>query len=457
MPETPITAAQSRDYNIAQCLITSNNEKNKKDISTIITDLYYYESILNPFIKVDLMYVETGKTVDDGGTLKTLVEGMPLVGTEKVQITLSDPKDVKLKVDLYIDNVQPIQKDTTRGAGTLNLVSRESILNYKTVLNTRFDGKISDHINKILTDPKYLGTKKKLDIEETANNYNFIGNNRRPFYAILWLAKKGVPKGGQNNSAGYFFFETSDGFKFKSIDGLLSDTDPEGGKKKYKSYVYNSTPDGRGTSIPPEYSGKILEHSIDTATGSAQSKLEIGTYSTRTILFNPFNCYYEVVNPNVEGDIAGKDKLKKAGKELPQYNKEFIKEGNNKDFSRTQYMLIDCGSLPTGDTKQQIGKSKEQNFDPKGILNQSVMRYNQMFSTKTTITISGDFSLHAGDYIYIDSPELSNKDTQEMNKQFGGFYVVAELCHYISLENGGWTKLTLVRDSVGRKGSPIPL
>lgn len=457
MPETPITAAQSRDYNIAQCLITSNNEKNKKDISTIITDLYYYESILNPAIKADLMYVETGKTVDDGGTLKTLVDGMPLVGTENVQLTISDPKNIKLKLNLYIDNVQPIQKDTTRGAGTLNLVSKESILNYKTVLNTRFDGKISDHVNKILTDSNYLGTKKKLDIEETVNNYNFIGNNRRPFYALLWLAKKGVPKGGQGNSAGYFFFETSDGFKFKSIDYLLSDTDAEGNKKKYKSYVYNSTPDGRGLSIPPEYSGKILEFDVDTATGSTQSKLEIGTYSTRTILFNPFNCYYEVINPNVEGDIAGKDKLKKAGKDLPAYNKEFNKEGNNKDFSRTQYMLIDCGSLPTGDTKQQVQKSKEENFDPKGILNQSVMRYNQMFSTKITITIGGDFSIHAGDYIYIDYPELSNKDTQEMNKQFGGFYTVAELCHYISLANGGWTKLTLVRDSVGRKGSPIPL
>lgn len=459
MAEIPITSGQSRDYNIKQCLILSNDGKKEKDISRIITDLYYYESILNPTIKADLMYVETGKTVDDGGTFKTLIEGMPLVGTERAQLIITDANNIELKLELFIDNVQPISKDTTRGAGTLNFVSKESILNYKTVLNTRFDGKISDHVKKILTDQSYLKTTKNLDIEETSNNYNFIGNNRRPFYSILWLAKKAVPKteGAQGNSAGFFFFETSDGFKFKSIDGLLSDTEPGGGKKKYKSYVYNNTPDGRGSSIPPEYSGKILEHDIDTATGSATSKLEIGTYSTRTILFNPFNCYYEVVNPNVDGNVGSEKNLQKAGKELPKYNKEFLKEGNNKDFSRTQYMLVDCGSLPTGDTKQQIQKSKEENFDPKGILNQSVMRYNQMFSTKTTITINGDFSLHAGDYIYIDSPELSNKDTQEMNKQFGGFYVIADLCHYISLSKGGWTKLTLVRDSVGRKGSPIPL
>lgn len=456
MANTPITSAQSRDYNIAQCLITSNDQKNKKDIANIISDLYYYESILNPYIKVDLIYAETGKSIESQGSLKTLVEGMPLVGTEKTQLKITDPNNVEIKVDLYIDSVKPLKQDTQKTAVALNLVSKESIMNYKTVLNTRFDGKISDHIKKILTDSAFLGTKKKLDIEETENNYNFIGNNRRPFYALLWLAKKSIPKisKAKGNSAGFFFYETSNGFKFKSIDGLLSETEPSGSKKQYKKLIYNQTPDSRGTNIPEGYDGKILEHNVDNATGNVRSKLEIGAYSTRTILFDPFNGYYEVITPNAAADQGkpGSEKnLQKAGKELPKYNKEFNKTELNKDFSRTQYMLIDKGSLPTGNTDQQIQKSKEQNFDPKNILNQSVMRYNQLFSTKVTITVPGDFSLHAGDLILIDSPELSDKDNQEMNKQFGGFYVIAELCHYISLANGGYTKLTLVRDSVGKK------
>lgn len=457
MANTPITSAQSRDYNIAECLITSNDQKNKKDISNIISDLYYYESILSPNVKVDLIYVETGKTVDSGGSLKTLIEGMPLVGTEKTQFKITDPNNVEIKLDLYIDNIKPFKQDTQKTAVSLNLVSKESIMNYKTVLNSRFDGKISDHITKILSDSSFLGTKKKLDIEETENNYNFIGNNRRPFYALLWLARKSIPKTpkSKGNSAGFFFFETSDGFKFKSIEGLLSENDPSGGKKQYKKLINNQTPDSRGTNIPEGYDGKILEHNVDTATGNVQSKLEIGTYSTRTILFDPFNCYYEVMTPNTsadQGKPGAETNLQKAGKDLPKYNKEFNKTESNKDFSRTQYMLIDKGSLPTGNTDQQIEKSKDQNFDPKNILNQSVMRYNQFFSTKVTITITGDFGLHAGDLIFVESPELSDKDNQEMNKQFGGFYVIAELCHYVSLSNGGYTKLTLVRDSVGKKG-----
>ena len=236
------------------------------------------------------------------------------------------------------------------------------------------------------------------------------------------------------------------------MEGLLS---PVG--KDYKSLVHNETPDGRGSTVPPEYGGKILEYNVTTPSGSVQSKLQIGTYATRTIMFDPFNCYYEVINPNVLGGMGAESNLQKAGKNLPKYNKEFNQEGINQDYSRTQYMLIDTGTLPTGGTQEQIGKSEEKNFDPKNILNQSVMRYNQFFSTKVEITITGDFSLHAGDYIFVDAPETSTKDTKIMDKQFGGFYVIAKLCHYISLRSGGYTKLTLCRDSTGRKGSPKPL
>lgn len=457
MAENIITTRQVRDVDIGEFLIISNDQTTKKDIPDIITDLYYYESVLQETIRASIIYVDTGKSVQKNGSLKTLLEGMPLVGEEKVNIKLKDCNNVELKLTLYINRVTPISQDTTKSVVGINLVSKEGILNYKTVLNTRFDGKISDSIRRILTDSNYLNSKKTLDIEETENNYNFIGNQRRPFYACVWLAKKAIPKDVEKGfSAGYFFYETAQGFKFRSVDGLLSDTEPgSGNKKKYKSLMFNQTPDSGGENIPAGYTGKILEHNVNDVSGDVQSKLEIGSYSTRIVVFDPFSCKYELITQNAQ---ENQKKLKLAGKQLPKFNPEFNKEGNNKDFSRTQYMLIDKGSLPTGDTKQQIEKSKEPNFDPKNILNQSSMRYNQLFNTKTEITIISDFSLHAGDLIYIESPELSNKQTQGLNDQFGGYYIIADLCHYISKSQGGYTKLTLVRDSVGKKGSPtIPL
>jgi hypothetical protein len=449
----PLTTRQIKEVDISEFLITSNDQSTKKNIVGAITDLYYYESVLQETIRVSAIYADTGNMIQTDGSLKTLVDGLPLVGQENTSVKLKDANGVELNVILYVTKILPMKQDTTKSLIGIDLVSKEGILNYKVALNNRFDGKISDSIRRILTDPNYLNTRKPLDIEETANEYNFIGNQRRPFYACVWLAKKSVPlNSAQGVTAGYFFYETSQGFKFKSVDGLLSDTTSgTGNKKQYKSLIFNQTPDN----TPAGYSGKILEHNVDDVSGDIQSKLEIGTYTTRTVLFDPFNCYYEVITPNAN---ANEKKLKLAAKNLPKLNPEFDIPGANKEFTRTQYMLIDRGTIPTGSTEQQIEKSQEPNFDPKNILNQSTMRYNQLFSTKTTITIVADFSLHAGDLIYIDYPELSNKKTQGLNPQFGGLYMIADLCHYININTGGFTKLTLVRDSVGKKGSPsIPL
>jgi phosphopantetheinyl transferase (holo-ACP synthase) len=435
-----LNSRQVRDVDIVEFVITSNDKKTKKDIVDAITDLYYYESVLQETIRVDVVYADTGKSVEKDGSLKTIVDGLPLVGQEQTSIKLKDANGVEIKTDIYVNRITPLTQDTTKSLVGLDLVSKEGILNYKVALNTRFDGKISDSVSRILTDQNYLNTKKKLDIEETSNNLNFVGNQRRPFYACVWLAKKAVPKVVQTGTgAGYFFFETSQGFKFRSIDKLL---EPENVKKKL---MFNQTPD---SIIPAGYSGKILEHNVNDVDGDIQSKLEIGTYTTRTILFDPFNCYYEVVNPKAK---EFEKNLKLAGKKLPVLNPEFNRSGVNKDFTRTQYMLIDRGTIPTGNTPQQIQKSEEPNFDPKHILNQSTMRYNQLFNTKTEIAIVADFSLHAGDLIYIDYPELSNKKTQELNDNLGGDYLIADLCHYISIKTGGFTKLTLVRDAVGKK------
>ena len=35
------------------------------------------------------------------------------------------------------------------------------------------------------------------------------------------LSKQGVPQGSDGSSAGFLFFETADGYHFKSIEGLL--------------------------------------------------------------------------------------------------------------------------------------------------------------------------------------------------------------------------------------------
>ena len=115
--------------------------------------------------------------------------------------------------------------------------------------------------------------------------------------------------------------------------------------------------------------------------------------------------------------------------------------------------VIPTGS-GTGDSQEQLGeKSQELNFDSASILNQSIMRYQQMFTSKVIITVPGDFSLHAGDCVWLDTfekVETKNKACgDEPDKKVGGPYVIATLCHYLTTDET-YTKLVLFRDSVGR-------
>ena len=504
---------------IKRAKIYSNEDDSKtSDLRGGLIRLMYYESLLQDTVRATVSYVDTGATVEKDGKLVSAMEGLPIVGQEKFELVFTDNNgnEIDFTVDgenaLYVNKVTPVFDDTSKSLVMLDLVSKEYILNEKIRLNTRFDGHIHEHVKDILTkqtgDDKsshlYLDTKKDVDIEETEGMYNFCGDNRKPFYCMNWLSKKAVPGADGNakaannggNSAGYFLWETgpstdsdgetvNGGFHFKSIDWLMNkETNP-----KKKSIIYTGTSDAAGEKIPQDYDMKALAAEKESLV-DIQKKLQMGAYSTRTVVFNPFNCIYEVITPNAYGDEstrASQDNLELAGEKLPVMNKEFdmdSREGgdsstpaagtddsNNKgeiseskEFSRTQYMLLDPGTLIAEGgkpenwadvTRAQLAEAQtKENFEVKNILNQSSMRYNQLFCTKITVTIPGDFSLHAGDSIFFDGPELTESENKDsIDEKDGGLYIISDICHYIS-DKETFTKMNLVRDSIDRKGSP---
>jgi len=431
---------------VEQIEIISNSDPSKT-VSLVggLISLSYVESIMSDTIRVNISFVDSGSSIDD----KTVTEGLPLVGQEQVKLKFADNNENTLgdspELVLYVNKITPIADKSQKSIVNLELVSKETIFNEKVRVNQRFDGKISDHIRKILTDKKYLRTEKTIEIEDTVNEFNFFGNNKKSFYTINWLSKKAVSSENQKlgQSAGYFFYETYDGFFFKSIDGLFNQ------KPKLK-LIYNETPDTLGSNIPEGYDQKILDFNKDNNV-NVQEKLKMGAYTNRIVLFDPFTCYYEVKAPTTD-DTEGS--LKLGGKDLylsDKYrNKEFDIEGANEEFSRTTYYLLDKGTAPAGNSQQQIEKSTEENFEYGQIANQSIMRYNQMYSMRAKITIAGNFSLRAGDAIYIDSPGLENDKTGDIDSKDGGLYIITDICHQVTTK-GTYTQCNLARDSFGRK------
>jgi hypothetical protein len=157
--------------NINLFSVTSNKTKKNVDIANGTTELYYYESILQQTIKVTCVYTDTGNSVENNGKYMSVIEGLPLVGQEKMKLVMTDNLDNKLDLALYVNKISPLNQDSRRSLISLDLVSKEYILNEQIRVKTRFNGKISDHIKYILTDNNCLNTKKNIDIEETLNSF----------------------------------------------------------------------------------------------------------------------------------------------------------------------------------------------------------------------------------------------------------------------------------------------
>ena len=425
---------------ITNAVISSKTDPSRQvNVAGGFIEFRYYESILQDGMMGFYAFADTGNSIDK----KTVHEGLPLTGSEPFDLVAEDNFENELKVRLLVSKTAPLSDKPGKSAMILPLVSEAYAINdTKNVRKFFPNQKISDHVKSLITD--FLESEKTLDIEETSNTLKEYGLNRKPYYMLNTFAKKAQPSGGEGKTAGYFFFETAEKMVFKSIDSFF---DEEKNPRK-KSIIYNETPDGNKDDLPAGYDYKALTYDKTSADVMEMSKM--GAFTTASITFDPLNFNFKRTVLSTIEEIAETvddaiEPLATAAKELVTFNPGLIKE-----FSRTTMNFLDTGAF--GETADE---SKENNFDFAGIYNQSIMRYNQVFASKVNITIQGDFSLHAGDMIFFDAPSPQGKpntENDEIDKQGGGLYIIASLCHYITPDRT-LTKLCLIRDSFGRQGN----
>lgn len=417
--------------------VFSNKDTQSCDVKSGTVELRYYESIFEHSVKVTAQIIDTGSDiVGDDNALVEFIDGLKVGGGEKINLSIEDNFGTKLKFSednaLYLNQLRNTVEDYSKGKiFTIDASSKEFFDNELTRVVRRYNGRISESVRKIMTD--VIKTPKSLKgIEDTINKYNFLGVTKKPFWTITWLAKKSVAN-NQGKSAGYLFYETYDGFNFKSIDGLFSQTSK--GK-----YIYNNKSD-----LPVGYDGKILNPPVFSTNIHLQPKLMMGTYNTEHKQIDFYKSKFELKPFDYLEQEKG---IKPAGNEFEFVNKEFTDKP-----SRITYNASDVGGLPSGtNLEKQLEHSKEINLERQSITNQANMRYNQLGTIQVHIMLVGDFSLRAGDLIHCDFPELSTKPNQKPSKKMSGIYMIADVCHRIT-PTDTLTSLNLIRDSYGRKSN----
>ena len=427
-----------------QVTIESNDQSQDINLIAGVMGLEYYENIFSPNITAKMLILNTGDSIEgEDGKMQSVYNGLPLRGGERVAIKIKANADTNAGLDfsetykdyLHVGAITNVSQNEQIETFTLQLVSRESISNETIRVPIKFStaSRIDVSVEKILKD--YLKTEKALDIDKTKNKYGFIGNMRKPFSILTWLASKGVPEKG---IAGFVFFQTQDGFHFKSIDNLINQ-DPK------ETYTYTER---KESEVESSNDFEIIRYSTDK-NQNLMDKLRLGTYSSFVATFDPSNSKFNLPqNATITLDDFMKD-AKNLGqemdiaKQLPKLSDDSSQTLGNTP-SRLMSMVLDKGIV-------ERGIFNRLNADPLEYQAQSIMRYNQLFTQEMSMKVPLNTNLRAGDVIECLFPKVTSVDGKGFDEQQSGSYLIKSLCHRFTKELSE-TDMVLVRDTYGMHG-----
>ena len=427
-----------RGYKPKEFIIESHEGK-KIDITNSILGIDYFEDILTPSVNMAIQVTNR----------YSIVSELPIRGGEKVYVDIETASgDFTLNSE---DDVMRVYKvsglDGTKMAETFNLhlTTPENFNNELSRSYKRYSGKISDSVKKILTEDLQTNRWTDESIEETANAYSFMGSMRRPFNVLQWLGPKSVsdqagelesdPNGSEKEKAkgtsGYFFYQNSEGFNFRSIDNLVSELKGSGSSDNKDIFRYT-------------YGGKIIkanevtnnyeiinfshEKNIDV-----RKALRMGTFNNYTFLYDNYNNEVTVYTYDTKTEVGKKKLTKQDGLSVPEYLSEYP--------SRIVVRTTDNGIMTPGGGTDTSGRIPVDSA-------KSAARYNLLFTQALNIIVPCNIKLKVGDVIYCEFPEMNAGQSKEIDKESSGYYLIRELRHHFSAGQNT-TSLKLMRDSYG--------
>jgi|3_EtaG_2_1085321.scaffolds.fasta_scaffold23915_1 hypothetical protein len=442
-----------------------------------------------------------------------LINTVPLMGSERLAFTLMTPGTTKNEhiIDASEKTGYPFHiyrlsdvKHVAEGIQNyiLHFGSRDFINNLRMRVSQAYEGPLHAAALAILKDPMGLNTPRAITYEPTLNKDKVVIPNLRPLDAVKFLANRSLSK--NSNSAGYYFYETTKGFHFRSYESMLS---LKGKHYRDEKLILTYQPKGVKAVDQAEKnlfnvdSYEFVQH-FDTATNQAQ-----GTYANRVILHNIFDKsftpteqanydYLAHFHKHFHADSVGTASMHNypvSTTPVDESNKNYISsfpEGYVTLQPTTQFLhgnnSLYSGSTSVTDLLAIAGKSAASKYDMSdedkkilstlasiggvgglfGILPETeahaestrISQRNQVANTNLLkITMAGHTYLEVGDVIYFQLPAVEkNKGTGRLysfDEHHAGRYLVTTINHLVQ---GPYYKMVLgcVKDSVYRHYIP---
>jgi|TARA_B110000977_G_C11027797_1_gene473940 hypothetical protein len=459
------------DYNLSG-IVVINHAGEGTNIQHMVLEMNIYEGIDKSSV--------TGTLVVTDAT--NLIGNLPLQGTERLIFKLSTPgtdhsEDIIDASELtgHPFYIYRVSNRNQLSQGVLSYIihfgSREFVRNLRVKVSKSYEGSIDTIVKQILSDKEGLDTRKNVYFEATKNSDKVVIPNLSPFGAINLLKDRALPNNG--NGAGYFFYETTKGFYFRSWGDMCTQNHyhPREAIQKFHYSPQNISDDKLNDNPNPEKkdvqdkvlhdlqsveSYKVVNQFHDTAAQTA-----LGTYGHRVITHNLYDKsfsktdfhYHNEFDEFVHTDFTFNESS--AGKYAVVNTPVDFDNKSVSDYAESRVSLMPTSQFVYGEETGTYGT----NVSDDGKFEGYRIATNNAINAGTTIelTVKGQTYIQPGHIILFDLRPVEEKgvtnDNKPYDRQYSGRYIVRSIRHRVSKTDYKMV-LVIVKDSVRE---PFPL
>ncbi len=414
-------------------LLTASGQR--FELKKLLVELSYYEDIYS--------FVTSGyiTLIDAQGFL----ELFQLSGNEFIEINFGKIRTGTNSTDqlfrIYKTSDRKPSGNLNSEVYTLYFCSEELLLSEQTKISKSYAGmKISDIVKDVLVEKLKVKDKNIQNIEETIGVYDFVIPRLKPFEAISWLSTYARPKLTGTVGADMLFFETKNGFNFRSLQSMFKG-------QIYGTYRYQAKNIDELVQDFQEKTITVLDYEF-VKTHDSLKDTNSGTFANKVITIDPLARTYKTTDFNYK-DYFDKKKTSSlnANDVLVPLKNRLGKTQNESYDSRIKVLTTNSAQVNLKyikDIPGSVGKDVGvENYIPLRTAQLGLANY-----TVVKITIPGDPGITAGRTMFFNFPSLKpTTNNKELDRYYSGTYLITAVRHIVTSAGSYQTVLEITKDS----------
>ena len=432
-------------------------------VTANVLSVILFEDIENPFISGSISF-------NDGLNIQNL---LPLIGQEVLKLRLRTPsfETEEMIIDslFYINNLSTVlDVNTNNKILNFEFISIEAMENSRKSVSRTLRGTCASIVETLLRND--LKCSKDFFVDPTKDGRIILGTDVSPMKIIRDMTNEAISE--RHGSPTYMFFETLEGFHFRSLESLYKE-----------KILMEYTSDGTGGHTPRKhgFSEVILELNKirkvqKTNTNDSMADQKSGSYASTVITHDIFNKTYKESNYNYFESFKDERHINffnGRGKQEPMIAKVALDDNGStiSDLPVKTFLLpvsfADIVSKQDGQYTNAITNDYKniRGYDPDSFITKRTSMLNNYDAIAADIEVDGNTFIRAGNMVELNLPAQSAERMEEPDKVdrfYRGAFLIRNIKHSFTLsenENKHVMSLSCVSDCVDKEilGSEIDI